>query len=266
MAVSLSLIGETPFVKVYNGDAVDTLALLQEEPTLIFMDPPFNQNEPYESSDDAKDHDVFSEELHRWIEYAANAHPSSYWLNLPDEWTANAVVYARDVMEMTLENWCIWHYRFAQCQPNRFLRSKHHALWFSYGNPKVNREAALVPSDRAVIYDDIRTADSSDAGMRMDLDVWGFDRFWGRVQGNNKERRSTHPNQLPERYLERVISTCTDEGDLVVDPFCGSGTTATVCQHLRRRCITGDISSVYCLSALERIKKGVARGLYANQS
>ena len=95
--------------------------------------------------------------------------------------------------------------------------------------------------------------------MRMDLDVWGFDRYWGRITGNNKERRALHPNQLPEAYLRRVISLCTEPGDLVVDPFCGSGTTATVALSLGRNVITGDVCEQYLNSAAERITKGVAR-------
>src|SRR5690606_22889011 len=137
------------------------------------------------------------------------------------------------------------HYRFGVHQPSRFIRSKSHALWFSKGDPYVNEEAALVQSDRAAIYNDNRIYESSRGGMRMDLDVWGFDRFWGRVQGNNKERRPLHDNQLPEVYLKRVIGVCSKPGDLVIDPFCGSGTTATVARAMGRNCITGDISAAY---------------------
>jgi adenine-specific DNA-methyltransferase len=60
---------------------------------------------------------------------------------------------------------------------------------------------------------------------------------WGRIQGNNKERRKDHPNQVPEVYLERVIRACSNESDLVLDPFLGSGTTCTVARALRRRSI-----------------------------
>ena len=237
---------------------VDALELLRgQSARLVFMDPPFNIGEPYEGCWDRLPDDKYLMELKHWISSAAYVATDSLWLNLPDRWAAEAVIHAR-ALGMALENWCVWHYRFAQCQPTRFLRSKTHALWFSHGNPYVNAEAARVPSDRATLYGDPRVFDTERGGTRMDFDVWGFDKYWGRVQGNNKERGIT-PNQLPEMYLKRVIEVCTQPGDLVIDPFCGSGTTATVAHALGRRYLTGDTSAEYCKAAERRIAKGMVR-------
>jgi site-specific DNA-methyltransferase (adenine-specific) len=227
-------------------------------PALIFADPPFNMGVSYTNSDDTKTEQQYLEFTELWMTSAANLLPGSgsLWVNVPDCWAAHVVLLAKQ-LGLKLENWCIWHYRFGVWQPNRFIHSKTHALWFSKGNPIVNVETAMVPSDRAIIYDDARCI--GNAGTRMDLDVWGFDQFSGRVQGNNKERRPLHPNQLPEWYLNRVISLCSDAGHIVVDPFCGSGTTACVAQHLGRHCVTGDISKIYLQSAYERCLAGVAR-------
>jgi hypothetical protein len=83
----------------------------------------------------------------------------------------------------------------------------------------------LEPSDRATVYFDPRTlAKDENKGMRVPMDVW-YGQYWGRIQGNNKERRARHHNQIPEVYLERVIRACSNEGSLVLDPFLGSGTT-----------------------------------------
>ena len=251
-------------VHVYNCDAndlMDHLEVVDQKPDLIFMDPPFNIGEPYGTWDDQKSEEDFLECLERWFTGAEAilADTGSLWVNIPDQWAAECVCHLRHVLHMKMENWCLWHFRFAQNQPYRFLRSKTHALWFSKGDPFVDASAALVPSDRAAIYDDPRIYDSAQGGMRMDLDVWGFERYWGRVQGNNKERRPLHPNQLPEKYLERIVGVCCPHGGLVLDPFCGSGTTATVARSMGRRCITGDIDREFAESALERIRHGAIR-------
>jgi len=244
-------VGETMYTAVYNLDALELLENIRHA-TIVFLDPPFNIGQAYEATDDAIDSEAYLRKLRQWIQAGWNAlgEHGSLWLNLPDALCWRAAAFA-DELGAKLENWCIWHYRFAVCQPYRFLRSKSHALWFSKGSPIVNAEAALVPSDRATLYNDDRTT----LGTRMDFDVWGFDKYWGRIQGNNLERGIT-PNQLPEKYLQRVVSVCSNESDMVIDPFCGSGTTATVCQALKRRCITGDISRMYCETAVERIKRG----------
>src|SRR5204862_3506926 len=88
--------------------------------------------------------------------------------------------------------------------------------------------------------------------------VW-YGANWGRIQGNNKERRRNHQNQIPEVYLERVLRACSNEGDLVLDPFLGSGTTGTVARALKRRSIGIEYSERNAASAHERIKAGAIR-------
>jgi len=235
--------------QILNQTAMMTLEQARN-PLLIFLDPPFNIGEPYEHGDKRGD---YYEWVRKVISMAAFSldENGSLWINCPDQHAAKFYQFA-DSECMKLENWCIWHYRFAQCQPHRFLRSKTHVLWFSFGNPQVFPETARVPSDRATIYDDPRVEDYEKGGTRMDFDVWGFDPYWGRVQGNNRERQSLAPNQIPEKYMERVIRLCTKEGDLVVDPFVGSGTTAVVADALGRDFIGGDLSRTACENAKKR--------------
>src|SRR5262249_13020816 len=138
---------------------------------------------------------------------------------------------------------------------------KVHALYFAKdkNNRIWNPDAILEPSDRAAIYGDPRTfAKEELAGVRVPLDVW-YGLNWGRVQGNNKERREKHQNQLPEVYLERVIRACSNEGDSVLDPFLGSGTTCTVARALNRRSIGIEYNPHNAESAFERIKNGAIR-------
>jgi DNA modification methylase len=105
----------------------------------------------------------------------------------------------------------------------------------------------------------------SNKGMRVPMDVW-YGKYWGRVQGNNKERRSGHQNQIPEAYLERVILACSNKGDLVLDPFAGSGTTGTVARAYDRRSSGIEQSVQTATSAWQRMteagmcRKGEALG------
>ena len=133
--------------------------------------------------------------------------------------------------------------------------SKVHALYFCKDpNHRVwNPDAILEMSDRASIYGDKRTMEkTSNKGMRVPMDVW-YGKYWGRIQGNNSERRHGHQNQIPEVYLERVILACSNEHDLVLDPFAGSGTTNTVARAHDRRSIGIEQSPVTAASAWDRI-------------
>src|SRR4030065_619642 len=56
------------------------------------------------------------------------------------------------------------------------------------------------------------------------------------------KERLEYPTQKPESLLERIIRTSSNEGDLVLDPFCGCGTTVAVAERLKRRWIGIDIT------------------------
>ncbi len=246
---------------LYHCDVLQLLDLVEqnERPQLIFMDPPFNIGEPYlDGVQDSKPRSDFLADLKTWVRRASEvlAPGGSLWVHVPDDLAGHVAVEAERLGLVRL-NWVIWHYRFGVWQPNRFISSKCHGLHFGRagGRTKLRPGRVLVPSDRATLYNDPR----SPTGERMDLDVWGFEKYWGRVQGNNRERRSVHPNQLPELYLRRIVLYTTDPGELVVDPFCGSGTTATVASSLGRRYVTGDLSLSCLHSAAERIAKGAVR-------
>jgi site-specific DNA-methyltransferase (adenine-specific) len=63
-----------------------------------------------------------------------------------------------------------------------------------------------------------------------------------------------HPAQKPESLFEPLVSMTTEEGDTVLDPFCGAGTTGAVCRAMRRRAILCDISDEYLQMAEKRLK------------
>ena len=154
--------------------------------------------------------------------------------------------------------WINWHYRFGQCGRSNWIDARCHCLVFAKNEQYTwNPEDVLVDSDRATVYGDKRIHETERGGKRVPGTVWGVPsdgQNWGRVQGNNQERRQGHPNQLPLVYLARLIRAYTNAGDRVLDPFCGSGTTAAVCQELGRSCHTIDVSSESLLSTVDRLE------------
>ncbi|MEM7623265.1 MAG: site-specific DNA-methyltransferase, partial [Planctomycetota bacterium] len=202
-----------------------------------------------------------------WLDacIARLADHASLWINIPDTWAAEIVVHLKQ-RGLAMVNWCVWHYRFGQNTKSRFINSKVHALYFmkdpAHPGRRWHPDAIAEISDRRAIYGDPRTEHKKEgwleAGHRVPMDVW-YGPFWGRVQGNNKERRRNHDNQLPEVYLGRVIKACTNEGDLVLDPFLGSGTTGVVARYLGRRFVGIDYTKEIAAHALERIEAGPVR-------
>ena len=270
---------------MYVGDCRELLPCIPEcaagEVDLIFADPPFNWARGYDRWDDSMPDNEYCDVsqsfgarqdvtafTQRWIDLCIDAlKPSgSLWVNIPDDWAAEIVVHLKQ-RGLHMVNWCVWHYRFGQNTTSRFINSKVHALYFCKDprNRTWNAQAVLEPSDRASTYFDPRTLDKKDgmpAGLRLPMDVW-YGEYWGRIQGNNKERRGKHDNQLPELYLARVVRATSKEGDLVLDPFTGSGTTAVAATALGRRYVGCEYSPDMARSALERVAMGPVRDLRA---
>src|ERR1700720_2334350 len=75
----------------------------------------------------------------------------------------------------------------------------------------------------------------------------------GKERLRARDGRKLHPTQKPEALLARVILAASRPDDLVLDPFCGTGTTGAVAQRLRRRFIGMERESAYVAAAEERI-------------
>jgi site-specific DNA-methyltransferase (adenine-specific) len=265
-----------PESKVYVGDCRGILPYLAEvrkgRLDLVFADPPFNWNRAYDQWRDDMPRGDYLKFTREWLDLCvAGLRPGgAIWVNIPDDTAAEIVVHLKS-RDLEMVNWCIWHYRFGQNTTGRFINSKVHALYFvKPGAERTwNREPILELSDRRAIYFDPRTESKKDGmppGLRLPMDVW-YGRNWGRVQGNNKERRHQHDNQLPEVYLARVLLACSNPGDLVLDPFLGSGTTGVVARALGRRFIGIEYSRANARRACSRIEQGPIRSLQpAHQS
>lgn len=271
-----------PPADILVGDCRDVLPrllpTLRGKVDLIFADPPFNWNRAYDRWNDSLPEREYLDFTYAWLDLCVELLKpgGAFWINIPDDWAAEIVVHLKHGTpnaagvtspRLVLENWCVWHYRFGQNLTERFINSKVHALHFVKGGGvhTWNPMDVLEQSDRAAIYGDPRTLSKKDgmpAGLRVPMDVW-YGPFWGRIQGNNKERRGYHDNQLPETYLERVLMSTSNAGDLVLDPFLGSGTTGVVAHALKRRFVGVEYSPENAKSAFERIKHGPIREMGA---
>ena len=93
-------------------------------------------------------------------------------------------------------------------------------------------------------------AGNDDIQMRSD---WLIPLCTGEERLKGRDGRKLHPTQKPEALLARVILAASRPDDLVLDPFCGSGTTGAVARRLRRRFIGIERDAAYAAAARERL-------------
>lgn len=133
----------------------------------------------------------------------------------------------------------------AWCKPNAppnigcrsFTHSTEHVIWAA------PRE--LTPLRHVFNDDDMRAAVPGEKQMR---DWWVMP-----IAPQSERKYSKHPTQKPEALLDRILLASSRPGDLVLDPFSGSGTTGTVAARLGRRFLGVELDPKYARAASRRI-------------
>ena len=140
-------------------------------------------------------------------------------------------------------------------QPFSWMVRGGGVLYTAHGpvRPDGSIDTGPVEQQARLTLDNLQRAVES-AGKTLD-DVWTD---IPRLAGTHAERIPSFPTQLPVSLLRRVVSCCTDPGDLVIDPFCGSGTTGAAAVGLGRRFLGVERSAEFADLARLRLK-GVRR-------
>jgi site-specific DNA-methyltransferase (adenine-specific) len=259
---------------VHRMDCLAGLAQMKARSVdLTFADPPFNIGYQYDQYDDRRSETDYLDWSKRWMEAVVRVlKPSgTFWLAIGDEYAAELKLIATRELGLTCRSWVIWYYTFGVHCTKKFARSHVHLFHF-VRDARVftfNSGAVRVPSARQLVYADRRAAPAG----RMPDDTWilrpqdlpeGFTPaedtwYFPRVCGTFKERAGWHGCQMPEQLLGRIIRACSNEGDLVLDPFAGSGTTLAVAKKLGRKWIGFEMSESYARQAEARLA-GIRRG------
>lgn len=163
------------------------------------------------------------------------------------------------------QNEIVWHYTVGGKSLRRFARKHDIILFYTKSeNFTFNGKAVGVPrktgthsfggkigvDEHGRRYQDKRTKEGKyyryylDEG-KVPEDVWLLES----IQSQDKERLG-YPTQKPEALLERIIKASSNEGDVVLDPFCGCGTTLVVAHRLNRKWIGIDITHL-AISAMK---------------
>jgi len=274
---------------VQNQDCITGLKKLGDGIVdLAFADPPFNIGYEYDVYDDRLERDRYLAWSRRWTaEVVRVLKPNgTFWLVIGDEYAAELKVMLQQEHGLTCRSWVVWYYTFGVNCKYKFSRSHAH-LFYMVKDPKrftfnADAETVRVPSARQLVYADgranpkgrlpddtwmisgeprpadfiLRPQDLPD-GFQPDDDTW----YFPRVCGTFAERTGWHGCQMPERLLGRIIDACSNENDLVLDPFAGSGTTLAVAKKRNRRFLGFELSKQYTEQIrrrLSRIKPGDA--------
>lgn len=258
--------------EVYNESCIEGLQkVVPGTVDLAFADPPFNIGYHYDVYHDERDDSEYLDFTRNWMAGVKRVlKPSgTFWLAIGDEYAAELKIIATKELGFTCRSWVIWYYTFGVNCVKGFSRSHTHLFHFVCDpkNLTFNSDdpAVRVPSARQLVYGDrranpkgrlpdntwiLRPQDMAE-GFQPDDDTWHFPR----VAGTFKEREGFHGCQMPEQLLGRIVRCCSNLGDVVLDPFGGSGTTFSVAKKLGRRWLGFELSKDYVERINERLDR-----------
>ncbi|MFQ5811885.1 MAG: DNA methyltransferase, partial [Anaerolineae bacterium] len=258
-------VGDKMFDVVHYGDAVEILKQYPDNSIdLVFADPPYNLDKAYHVYDDERADEEYVKWCNAWLrEYARILKPtgSLYVLNLP-QWTMYHAAFLNQ--HLYFQNWIVWD---AMSEPRGKLMPAHYGLLFYTKHPTdFTFNYAEVGQLDARYYclrrSCIRKRKAAGVDDKMPLtDIW-----WDIHRIKHRRDRDSHPCQLPDELMERIIRLSTNEGDIVLDALCGAGTTPVAAVKLGRRYVAIDIDEKYVRITRQKIAEVKRKGHVERES
>jgi site-specific DNA-methyltransferase (adenine-specific) len=240
---------ETEHGKLYQADCLDVLGEIRDDTfDLVFADPPFNLDKNYgKDIDDSLQHSDYLAWCESWIKECVRAlKPGGafYLFNIP-KWNIE-LGHFLNVSGMMFRHWITIDIKYGLPIPGRLYPAHYSMLYYTKGKPATFvRPRVPIPTCRHC-GGDIKDYGGHRNKLHPDglnlTDVWS-DIPPVRHQGT--KRRGA--NELSIKLLRRVLEISTQPGDLVFDPFGGSGTTYAAAEEMQRTwigCELGDTEPI----------------------
>ena len=248
--------------KIFIGDCFDVLGYIDSESVdLIYLDPPFNTKRDFKAFQD-KDFIIPND----WQDYISNDNLKTHLKLFKSDYLIYMAIrlimlkrvlkktgsiylhvdatmshYLKIIMdcifgEKNFRNEIIWCYHAGGVGKTHFPR-KHDNILLYGKDVKVSKHNII----RGVKYRDVYAYDKHgntqvDKGYHPDgkmmPDWWEISAL-----SSQAKERTGYPTQKPLKLLDRIIKASSNEGDIVLDPFCGSGTTLISAERLKRKWI-----------------------------
>lgn len=245
--------------KVILGDTFNVLDLLPDAfVDLLFVDPPYNMDKVFGAERfKGMSDDSYANWLDAWLSKCVRLLKPAASIYICGDWKCSAAIQRVAERYFTVRNRITWEREKGRGALSNWKNSSED-IWFCTMGETYHFDAAAVKLKRKVVapYTDESGApkdwDRSEQGsfrlthpsnLWTDLTV----PFWSMPENTD------HPTQKPEKLVAKAVLASSRPGDVVFDPFLGSGTTAVVTKKLGRRFVGIEIDETYACLAQKRL-------------
>lgn len=228
------------------GDVLEKIKDIEDESVdLIVTDPPYNLSKDYGKTKDNLVHDEYLDFTRKWVKeaYRVLKKDGTIYVFMGMKYISYLYIILEQELNMNFNTWITWYYTQGIGRKKGFSSRHDDILMFNKSDKfTFNLDDVRVPQKYYRSINNMRGANPGN--------VWEFSHMHY-CNGNRKK----HPTQKPEALYERMILASSNEGDVVMDCFLGSGTAARVCQQLNRSFIGIEINPEYMDIARERLNE-----------
>jgi len=256
---------EHPHGKLYQGDSIDWLKSLESESVaLIFADPPYNIKKA--DWDNFEGQEQYIEWSLQWITEASRILKTTGSLYICGFSEILADLKHPASRHFKGCRWLIWHYKNKANLGSDWGRSHESMIHFRKSDKtKLNvDDVRITYGAHTLKYPSHPQAETSayGKGTTKKRDNWTPNPKGAKPKDvieipttcNGMGETTAHPTQKPEELLRKFVLASSHEGELVIDPFSGSGTTVVVAEQLNRRWMGCDLNIEYNDWAFKRIE------------
>ncbi len=248
---------------VICGDMLSELGRVPDASiNLIILDPPYNLSRDFGGNAfrQMKEND-YEEYLMSWLPQVVNKLTPDGSLYMCGDWhCCSAMQRSLENVGLTIMNRITWQREKGRGASANWKNSMED-IWFAVKDAHnyyfdveavKQRRRVLAPYREGGRYGTPKDWEQTDGGkFRMTCPS----NFWDDISVPfwSMPENTEHPTQKPEKLIAKLILASSREGDVILDPFLGSGTTAVVAKKLGRRCIGIEQNNEYCLLATKRL-------------
>jgi site-specific DNA-methyltransferase (adenine-specific) len=225
---------------------------------LLFADPPYNLTKQFGVERfKSTSADAYEEWLDSWLQLCVPLMKQTANVYICGDWRSSAAIQRVGSKYFKLQNRITWE-REKGRGAKRNWKNAAEDIWFFTVSDKFTFNLDAVKQRRRVVapyrengkpkdWDESTEGnfrDTHPSNLWTDITV----PFWSMPENTD------HPTQKPEKLLAKIILASTNPGDLILDPFAGSGTTAVVAKKLGRDFVAIESDENYCLLAAKRLE------------
>ncbi len=247
--------------KTIHGDMLSFMNYIPDEfADLIIIDPPYNLSKDFNGNKfSAMKNDEYEEYLNLWFPKVCKKLKPDGSLYMCGDWKCTAAMQRVIEKELTVLNRITWEREKGRGAKTNWKNSMED-IWFAVKNPDkycFNVEDVMMKRRVIAPYKENGAPkdweDSEDGKFRLTFPS----NFWNDISVPfwSMPENTDHPTQKPEKLYAKLILASSNKGDIVFDPFLGSGTASVVAKKLGRHFCGIEQNEEYCLYAQKRLQK-----------